>query len=90
MTLAQRLSTLLPIAQITAVTLLLTLAAHLVSQPETFSALLPGHLVLFSLVMAGFLLAKLIPTSLPDLFWVSLLACLSGMPFTPGSEWVLK
>ncbi|MEM1020567.1 MAG: hypothetical protein AAGJ09_08790 [Pseudomonadota bacterium] len=84
-----RLKSLWPIAQITAATLALTFLCHLVSQPETPGQLWPGHLLLFSIVMIGFLIAKLIPSKLPDLFWVSIVATLAGMPFTPGSAWFL-
>lgn len=86
----ERLESLWPIAQITAVTLVLTFVSHLVSQPETPAQLWPGHVLLFVIVMAGFVVAKLVPSKLPDLFWVSLAATLAGMPFTPGSAWFLQ
>ncbi|MEO0410567.1 MAG: hypothetical protein AAF221_01835 [Pseudomonadota bacterium] len=85
----ERLKSLWLIAQITAATLVLTFICHLISQPETPAKLWPGHVLLFTIVMIGFIVAKLIPTKLPDLFWVSIAATLAGMPFIPGSSWFI-
>lgn len=50
---------------------------------------LPGMAVLYAVSVAGVLLARYVPLSLPAVAWTSLLAILVTIPGIPGSEWVL-
>ncbi|MBD9390081.1 hypothetical protein HGO37_23040 [Rhizobium sp. CG4] len=50
---------------------------------------LPGMVVLYLLSVAGIVMARFIPLSLPGVAWTSLLAILVTVPAIPGSAWVL-
>ncbi|WP_313617115.1 hypothetical protein [Agrobacterium sp.] len=50
---------------------------------------LPGMVILYLLSVAGIVMARFIPLSLPGVAWTSLLAILVTMPAIPGSAWVL-
>jgi hypothetical protein len=50
---------------------------------------LPGMAVLYVVSVAGVLLTRYVPLSLPAVAWTSLLAILVTIPGIPGSAWVL-
>lgn len=50
---------------------------------------LPGMVILYLLSVAGIIMARFIPLSLPGVAWTSLLAILVTVPAIPGSAWVL-
>ncbi len=50
---------------------------------------LPGMVVLYALSVAGLLMARYIPLSLPSVAWTSLLAIVVTIPGVPGSAWTL-
>lgn len=86
-----RFADLAPIAKTTSVMLLVTWAGHLGAMLPDISwsaalSLLPGLLAIFMVVLLGYLLAILIPSRLPDIFWISIVATIAGMPGVPGSE----
>ncbi|MEM9056281.1 MAG: hypothetical protein AAGD86_02315 [Pseudomonadota bacterium] len=79
------------IARVSVLVLAVTLAGHLGAAAEALSvgsvlALLPGLAALFAVVLVGYALAFLIPSRLPDLFWVSAVATVAGLPPVPGSS----
>ncbi len=81
---------LLPIARTTLVMLLVTWAGHLGAMLPDVSvaavlALLPGLAAMFVVVLTGYVLAILLPSRLPDIFWISIAATVAGMPGVPGS-----
>ena len=48
-----------------------------------------GLFVVYVIVVCGYALARFIPVkSLPDLFWISLVAMIVTWPGVPGSAWV--
>lgn len=48
-----------------------------------------GLAVVYAIVVLGYGLAHLVPIrSLPDLFWVSMVAIVAAWPGVPGSAWV--
>ena len=50
---------------------------------------LPGMVILYLLSVAGIIMARFIPLSLPGVAWTSLLAILVTLPAIPGTAWVL-
>ncbi|MEM7707284.1 MAG: hypothetical protein AAF358_17130 [Pseudomonadota bacterium] len=83
------------IGRTTGLVLTLTWAGHLGAAGSELSfsgalAVLPGLLLLGGAVLIGYVVAIAIPTRLPDLFWISMVTTLAGLPFVPGSEWFLK
>lgn len=82
----ERLAELGPISSVMALALALTFVAHLAAGERDYLAILPGLLLIFVTVMLGYTIAKLFPSRLPDLFWVSIVATVAGFPGVPGSE----
>ncbi|MBY4677001.1 hypothetical protein K6T12_10380 [Marinobacterium sp. CAU 1594] len=50
---------------------------------------LPGMLIIYGMVFAGLVLAKLMPFYLPSVAWISLISVGMTMPAFPASEWLL-
>lgn len=50
---------------------------------------LPGILILYAITMFGLLVTKYAPFYLPSIAWISIVAVLSTLPWTPGSEWLV-
>ena len=84
--LSARLREMGPISAVTFSTLILTLTAHVAAGVTDLPGVAVALSMLYVTIMVGYLIAKLVPTKLPDLFWVSIVASLAGMPFTPGSD----
>lgn len=79
------------IARTTLLMLVITWFGHLGAQLPELSvdsalSLIPGLIALFLIVMLGYLAAILIPSRLPDIFWISIVATLVGIPGLPWSE----
>lgn len=51
---------------------------------------LPGMLIIFSMVMAGLILAKVMPFYLPSVAWLSLVSVLLTIPASPVAEPILN
>lgn len=51
---------------------------------------LPGMLILLAIVVAGYLLAKVIPIKLPTIAYISLIAIIASIPGVPGSAQVIE
>ncbi|WP_102225695.1 hypothetical protein [Acidimangrovimonas sediminis] len=51
---------------------------------------LPGMIVFFLCSVAGLLLARFVPVSIPAVGWVSLIAILITVPGVPGADWVVE
>lgn len=52
-------------------------------------AAIPGMLILYAITMIGLVITKYAPFYLPSIAWISLVAILATMPWTPGSEWLV-
>ncbi|MEM1113070.1 MAG: hypothetical protein AAGI11_14260 [Pseudomonadota bacterium] len=64
----------------------LILAAHAAEGGHQLFALLPGIALLLACTMAGYIIARLLPTRLPEIFWVSVVATLAGFPGVPFAD----
>ncbi|MEL7028979.1 MAG: hypothetical protein AAGL49_07135 [Pseudomonadota bacterium] len=75
------------ISVVTLVTLAMTFVAHLGAVGVAAAVnTLAGLGCIFVVVLLGYAVAKSVPTSLPDLFWVSIFATAAGFPGVPGSS----
>lgn len=51
---------------------------------------LPGMVIIVTVTLLGFLLAKIVPIKLPIVIWISILALVITTPIFPGNETVIK
>ncbi|MGX9415995.1 hypothetical protein ACXJY6_07895 [Vibrio sp. RC27] len=52
-------------------------------------ASLPGMFIIFLMVVASLVIAKIVPFYLPSVAWLSLISVLLTIPASPVSEWML-
>lgn len=69
-----------------AATLALAFLGHLVSGDHPVLPILQGLAALGLLVLIGYAVAALAPGRLPDIFWVSMIVVLLGLPSVPGAD----
>ncbi|MEM8985184.1 MAG: hypothetical protein AAGC95_00535 [Pseudomonadota bacterium] len=86
-----RLKDLRRISAITALALAMTFVGHFPAVGFEAALKTPmGLLLIYVTVMIGFTIAKVLPSKLPDLFWVSIIATAAGFPGVPGSAFYIS
>jgi len=71
------------------VVLAIALVGNYVGPDIPITDALPGVLVLYAITMVGLAITRLAPFYLPSIAWISLVAILATLPWTPGSAWIL-
>jgi hypothetical protein len=71
------------------VVLAIALVGNYVGPDIPVSDALPGVLVLYAITMVGLVVTRYAPFYLPSIAWISLVAILATLPWTPGSGWIL-
>jgi len=72
------------------VVLAIALVGNYVGPDIPISEALPGVLLLYAITMAGLVVTRFAPFYLPSIAWISLVAILVTLPWTPGSAFVLS
>ncbi len=76
-----------------AIALVIVLAIALIGNrigPDIpIASAIPGMVILFVITMIGLVLTKLAPFYLPSIAWISAVAIVVTLPWTPGSAWIL-
>ena len=71
------------------IVLVIALIGNRIGPEIPIAAAIPGMLILFVMTMIGLLLTKLAPFYLPSIAWISAVAIVLTLPWTPGSAWIL-
>ena len=77
-------------AVVLVIILLIGLIGNLIGPDIPIASAIPGMLILFAIPMFGLVLTKFAPFYLPSVAWISLVAIVLTLPWTPGSEWILN
>ena len=77
-------------AVVLVIILLIGLIGNLIGPDIPIASAIPGMLILYAITMFGLVLTKFAPFYLPSVAWISLVAIVLTLPWTPGSEWILN
>lgn len=72
-----------------AVVCLIALISNWAGTGNSLLASLPGMLIIFAMVVASLVIAKVVPFYLPSVAWLSLISVLLTIPVSPVSGWML-
>ncbi len=77
-------------AVVLVIILLIGLIGNTIGPDIPIAAAIPGVLILYAMTMIGLVLTKFAPFYLPSVAWISTVGIVLTLPWTPGSEWILK
>jgi hypothetical protein len=71
------------------VVLLIGLIGNSIGPAIPIADALPGFLILYAITLLGLVVTRYAPFYLPSIAWISLVAILATLPWTPGSGWLV-
>ena len=77
-------------AIILVVVMLIGLVGNTIGPNIPIAEAIPGMLIIYAITIVGLVITKYAPFYLPSVAWISLVAILLTLPWTPGSEWILQ